>query len=71
MTSQEGLKMDMEKVNAIVEWSTPKSGFDVRRFHGLEIFYNKFIKKLWNVCTTNRMYEEEKLPMDSSNSKEL
>lgn len=36
--SQEGLKMDVEKVKAIVEWLIPKSTFEVRSFHGLAIF---------------------------------
>jgi hypothetical protein len=42
--SKEGLKMDFEKVNDILEWPTPKCAFDARRFHGLESFYRKFIK---------------------------
>jgi len=29
-----------EKVRAIVEWLIPRSILDVRRFHGLAMFYN-------------------------------
>lgn len=38
------LKMDIEKIVAIVNWSSPKSLFEVRSFHGMESFYRKFVR---------------------------
>jgi hypothetical protein len=50
MISNEGLKMDSEKVKVILEWPTPKCTFYVISFHCLEIFYRKFIQTFNDIC---------------------
>ena len=46
----EGLKMDPEKVKAILEWPTPRSAIEVRSFYGLTSFYIKLIKGYSSIC---------------------
>ena len=42
--------MDPEKVKAIQGWPSPKNIFELRRFHGLSIFYMKFLKNFSKIC---------------------
>ena len=44
VVSEEGLKIDPEKVKDILEWPTTRSASEVKPFHGLTSFYIMFIR---------------------------
>ena len=48
--SEEGISVDPEKIEAIMNWPTPRNVIDVRSFMGLAGYYRRFIEGLFKVA---------------------
>ena len=42
--SASGVSLDLEKVEAMMNWERPKSVFEIRSFLGLAGYYRRFIE---------------------------
>ena len=44
IVSKEGIRVDLKKIEVVVEWKPPRNVTKVRSFLGLEGYYRRFVK---------------------------
>ena len=44
IVSAEGIRVDLAKIEAVVNWSPPRNVTEVRSFLGLEGYYRRFVR---------------------------
>ena len=44
IVSKEGIRVDLKKIEVVVEWKTPRNVTEVRSFLGLVGYYRRFVK---------------------------
>ena len=44
IVSKEGIRVDLKKIEVVVEWKPPRNVIEVRRFLGLTGYYRRFVK---------------------------
>ncbi len=47
---KDGIKMEEEKIKAVLDWPTPKSVKDIQKFLGLANYYRQFIKDFTQIA---------------------
>ena len=62
MVSAEGISVDPQKIEAIVDWKPPTNVTEVRSFLGLASYYRKFVEEYSKIATplTKLTRKEEK-----------
>jgi hypothetical protein len=49
--TQDGIKMDLAKVKAVLDWPIPKTITEIQEFMGFANFYRRFIKGYSEIAT--------------------
>ncbi|PKU59897.1 putative mitochondrial protein [Dendrobium catenatum] len=51
MVSSEGISVDPQKIQAVVDWPRPTTAFEVRSFLGMAGYYRKCVKRFSQIST--------------------
>ena len=59
IVSKEGIKVDRQKVKAIIDWPRPTSVLEIRSFLGLPSYFSSFVKDFLKITSTRDQFIEE------------
>ena len=62
--SQEGISVDPEKIEAIMNWPTPRNVTDVSSFMGLAGYYRRFIEAFSKVAHSITSLQKNKIKFE-------
>ena len=68
MVSQRGIEINPEKIQAILEMTSPKSVKDIQRLAGRVATFNRFISRSADKCLSFLSYSEIPLGLTETNS---
>jgi len=51
VVSNEGVSVDPQKIDAVMNWPRPKNPMEVSTFLGLEGYYHRFVQKFSKIAT--------------------
>jgi len=62
VVTKEGIKVDPQKIKAVIEWPKPTNVTEVRSFMGLTRYYRRFVEDLLNIASplTNQLKKTTK-----------
>ena len=70
--TSEGIKMDQEKLSAVLDWSIPENLKDIQSFLGFANFYKRFIRDFSKMAAPlNALAKKTSFSIGALNSKKL
>ena len=61
MLSNEGVAIDLKKIETMVRWPVPKNKSDIRRFLGLATYMRKYIWKFVTIAATHDKFVKRQI----------
>ena len=71
IVSQEGISIDLAKIDAIIRWERPKNVTKIRSFLGLAGYYRRFVEGFSRIVVPLKKFKRKDVKFDWDDSCEL